>query len=140
MCKLCQQQCAKFSGTENPIASQLEMDNFYVDIMLVPLHTTEKAPEIINEKNHCEWRLYFTKWFSKFEEMFENIANRPIKLEDSLVLGLEWIAGDNLLTVRKDQEFLQKTNWTQGSDSFVQKFNPLGFMAPFVIRERMLMK
>ena len=56
------------------------------------------------------------------------------------VLGLEWIAADDLLTVRKDQEFLQKTNWTQRQvlSTVSQVFDPL--VAPFVIRGKMLMK
>ena len=57
-------------------------------------------------------------------------------------MGLEWIAADDLLTFRKNQEFLQKTNWTQRQalSMVLHVFDPLGFMAPFVIRGRMLMK
>ena len=81
--------------------------------------------------------------FSNFEEIFENNEITPIESEDNpKVLGLEWIAADDLLIVRKDQEFPQKTNWTQRQvlSTVLQVFDPLGFMAPFVIRGRMLMK
>ena len=81
-----------------------------------------------------------TKWFSNFEEIFENSEITPIESEDNpKVLGLEWTAADDLLTVRKDQEFSQKTNWMQRQvlSPVSQVVDPLGFMAPFVIRGRM---
>ena len=84
-----------------------------------------------------------TKCFSNSEEIFENSEITPIESEDNAkVLGLEWIAADDQLTVRKDQKFLQKTNWTQKQNlsSVSQVFDPLGFMEPFVIRGRTLMK
>ena len=98
--------------------------------------------------NHCQQRkggTNLTKWFSKFEEIFENSEITPIESDDNpKVLGLEWIAADDLLTVWKEQEFLflQNTNWTQRQvlSTVSQVFDPLGLMAPFLIRGRMLMK
>ena len=57
-------------------------------------------------------------------------------------MGLEWIAGDDLLTVRTDKDFLLKTEWTQRQifSTVLHVFDPLVFLAPFVIRESMLMK
>ena len=58
------------------------------------------------------------------------------------VLGFEWIAINDMLTVRKEQEFPQKTNCMQRQllSTVLQVFDPLGFMAPIFIRGRMLMK
>ena len=139
------QQCAKLFELEHPIALQVVMDNFYVDDMLISVHTTEQASEVIHELKSllAKGGFSLTKWISNFEEIFENSEITPIESEDiPKVLGLEWIASDDLLTVRKDQEFPQKTNWTQRQvlSTVSQVFDPLGFMTPFVIRGRMLMK
>ena len=68
------QQCAKLFGMEHPIASQVVMDNFYVDDMLLSVHTTEQASEVIQELKSLLAKKGFnlTKWFSNFEEVFEN--------------------------------------------------------------------
>ena len=139
------QQCAKQFGLEHPIASHMVMDNFYVDDMLLSVHTIEQASEVIHDLKSllAKGGFNLTKWFSNFDEIFENSEIPPIESEDNpKVLGLEWIAADDLLSVRKDQEFLQKTNWMQRQvfSTVSQVFDPLGFMAPFVIRGRMLMK
>ena len=116
------QQCAKQFGLEHPIASHVVMDNFYVDDMLLSVHTIEQASEVIHDLKSllAKRGLKLTKWFSNSEEIFENSEITPIESEDNpKVAGLEWIAADDLLTVRKDQEFLQKTNWTK--DKFCQR-------------------
>ena len=142
------QQCAKLFGMEHPIASQVVMDNFYVDDMLLSAHTNEQASKVIHEQKSLLAKRGFnlTKSFFNFEEIFEIFENSeitPIESEDNpMVLGLECIAADDLLTVRKDNEFLQKTNWTQIHvlQTVLQVFDPLGFMAPFFIRGRMSTK
>ena len=139
------QQRAKLFGMGHAIASQVIMDNFYVDDKRLSVQTTEQASEVIHELKSLLAKRGFklTKWFSNFEKIFENTEITPIESEDNpKVLGLEWIAADGLLTVRKDQEFLQKTNWTQRQvlSTVLQVFGPLGFRAPFVIRGRMLMQ
>ena len=139
------QQCAKLFGLEHPSASHVVMDNFYVDDMLLSVHTIEPASEVFHDLKSLLAKKGFnlTKWFSNSEDLFENSEITPIESEDNpKVLGREWIAADDLLTVRKDQAFLQKKNWTQRQilSTVSQVFDPLGFMAPFVIRGRMLMK
>ena len=139
------QQSAKLFGLEHPIASHVVMDIFYVDDLLPSVHTIEQASEVIHDLKSllAKGGFNLTKRFSNFEEIFENSEITPIESEDNpKVLGLEWIAADDLLTVRKDQEFLQKRNWThrQVLSTVSQVFDPLGFMALFVIRGRMLMK
>ena len=139
------QQCAKLFGLEHPIALHGVMGNFYVDDMLLSVHTIEQASEVIHDLKLllAQGGFNLTKWFSNFEEIIENSEITPIEIEDNpKVLRLEWIAADDLLTVRKDQEFLQKTNWTQRQvlSRVSQVFDPLGFRASFVIRGRMLMK
>ena len=121
------------------------MDNFYVDDILLSVHTIEQASEVIHDLKSllAKGGFNLTKLFSNFLEIFENSEITPIESEDNpKVFGPEWIAADDLLTVRKDQEFLQVTNWTQRQylSTVSQVFDPLGFMAPFVIRGRMLMK
>ena len=130
---------------EHPIASQVVMDNFYVDDMLLSVHTNEQASKVIHEQKSLLAKRGFnlTKSFSNFEEIFENSKISPIESEENpLVLGLEWIAADDLLTVWKDKESLQKTNWTQRHvlRTVLQVFGPQGFIAPFFIRGRMLTK
>ena len=139
------QQCAKLFGLEHPIASHVVMDNFYVDDTLLSVHTIEQASEVIHDLKSllAKGGFKLTKWFSNSEEIFQNSEITPIESEDNpKVLGLDWIAADDLLTVRKDQEFLQRTNWTQRQvlSTVLQVIDPPGFMAPFVIRGRMLMK
>ena len=43
------QQCAKLFGLERPIASHVVMDKFYVDDMLLSVHTIEQTYEIIHD-------------------------------------------------------------------------------------------
>ena len=105
------QQSAKLFEMKHPIALQVAMDNFYVNDVLLSVHTSKQASEIIHElKSLLAKRGFkFTKWLSNFEEIVENSEITPIETEDNpKVLGLEWIAADNLLTVRKDQEFLNE--------------------------------
>ena len=131
------QQCAKLFGMEHPIASQVVMDNFYVDDMLLSVFTTEQASEGIQELKSLIAKRGFKLTKCSNSEI------TPIESEDNPeVLGLEWIAASDLLTVRKDQEFLQKTNWTQRQvlSTVLQVFDPLGFIAPFVVRLMMLVK
>ena len=107
------------------------MDNFYVDDMLLSVHIIEQASEVIHNLKSllAKGGFNLTKWFSNFKEIFENSEITPIESEDNpKVLGLEWIAADDLLTVRKDQDFLQKTKWTQRQvlSTVSQVFDPLG--------------
>ena len=139
------QPCAKRFGLEHPIASHVVIDDFYVDDMLLSVHTIEQASEVIHDLKSllAKGGFHLKKWFSNSEEIFEISEITPIESEDNpKVSGLEWIAADDLLTVRKDQEFLQKKNWTQKQvlSTVLQVFDPLEFMAPFVIRGRVLMK
>ena len=86
------QQCAKLFEMEHSIASQVVMDNFYVDDMLLSVHTTEQASEIIHEIKSllAKGGFNLTKWFSNFEEIFENSEITPIESKDNpKVLGLE---------------------------------------------------
>ena len=138
-------QCAKMFRMERPIASQVEMNNFYVDDMLLSVHTTEQSSELIHElkTSLAKGGFNLTKLFSNFKEIFKNSEITPIESEGNpKVLGLERMATDDLLAVRKDQEFLQNKNSTQIQtlSTMSQFFDPLGSMAPFVIRGRMLMK
>ncbi|XP_075255351.1 uncharacterized protein LOC142348070 [Convolutriloba macropyga] len=43
------QQFAKLFGLKHPIASQVIMDNFYVDDMLLSVHTIEQASKVIHD-------------------------------------------------------------------------------------------
>ena len=43
------QQCAKLFGLEQPIASHMVMNNFYVDDMLLSVHKIEQASEVIHD-------------------------------------------------------------------------------------------
>ena len=129
------QQCAKLLGMEHFTASQLLMDNFYVNDMLLSVHTTEQASEVIHQLKSL-----LLKGDFNLKEIFGNSEITPIEHENNpKFLGLEWIAADDLLTLRKDQEFLQKTNW-QVLSTVSHVFDPVVFIAPFVIRGRMLMK
>ena len=86
------QQCAKLFGIEHPIASQVVTDNCYVDDMLLSVHTTEQVSEVIYELQSLlpKGGFNLTKWFSNFEEKFENSEITLIESEDNPeVLGLE---------------------------------------------------
>ena len=136
------QQCAKLFGLEHPVASHVVMENFYVDDMLLSVHAIEQASEVIHDLKSelAKGGFNLTKCFSNFKEIFENSQKLPIESEENpKVLGLEWIAADDLLTVQKDQEYLQKRNWTQRQvlSTVSHVFDPMGVMAPFVIRGRM---
>ena len=57
-----------------------------------------------------------------------------------MVFGFDWIESDHRLTVRKNEDFLRKTNPTKRQVLLAvsQVFNPLGFMTSIFLRGSML--
>ena len=55
-----------------PFALQALMDNFFVDDMLLSVHITEQASEVIREMKSllAKGDFDFTKWLSNVEEKF----------------------------------------------------------------------
>ena len=69
------QQCAKLFGLEHPIASHVVMDNFYVDDMLLSVHTIEQASEVIHDLKSllAKGSFNLTKWvtMNKMQTMLQ---------------------------------------------------------------------
>ena len=83
MCKLCSAAVCKMFGMEHPTASQVGMDNVYVEEMLLSVHTTEQASEVIHELKSllAKGGFNLSKWFSNFEEKFEKSEITPIEIQ-----------------------------------------------------------
>ena len=81
MCKLYSAPVCKMFGMERPTGSQVGMDKFYVEYMLLSVHTTEQASEVIHELKSllAKGGFNLSKWFSNFEEKFENSEITPIE-------------------------------------------------------------
>ena len=139
------QECARTNEHKIPNAAKKVLENFYVDEMLISVADRETATLLVTDTIEVLKKGGFklTKWFSSDMNLFENLDivaadNR----KNPKILGIEWISDQDQLTIRRNLEFSTKESWTQRQllSTVSQVFDPLGFLAQFLIRGRLLMK
>ena len=108
-----------------------------MDDLLISLNDKEEAVQLKSDLTKLLAKRGFklTKWATNFDEAVER--------EKALtILGLEWNNVDDTLRVCRGTHFEPVAQWTQRKVLSVVSsvFDPLGFLAPFVIRGRIIMK
>ena len=131
------QKCATDNASGLERASQIACHNFYMDDLLVSLSSQQEAATLKNDLTALLRKGGFklTKWATNFEE--NEVHDKALT-----ILGLEWNNNNDTLKVCRGMEFELETRWTQRKVLSVVSsvFDPLGFLAPFVIRGRIILK
>ena len=108
-----------------------------MDDLLVSLSSQQEAAILKNDLTALLRKGGFklTKWATNFEE--NEVHDKALT-----ILGLEWNNNTDTLKVCRGMEFELETRWTQRKVLSVVSsvFDPLGFLAPFVIRGRIILK
>ena len=131
------QRCARDNAEGHLFAAHVAQHNFYMDDLLISLNDKEEAVQLKSDltKLLAKGGFKLTKWATNFDEAVER--------EKALtILGLEWNNVDDTLRVCRGTHFEPVAQWTQRKVLSVVSsvFDPLGFLAPFVIRGRIIMK
>ncbi|XP_075263346.1 uncharacterized protein LOC142354894, partial [Convolutriloba macropyga] len=131
------QRCATDNAENSDRASYIACHNFYMDDLLVSLQSREVAADVKAELIAllAKGGFKLTKWATNFDE--DEVHDKALT-----ILGLEWNNKTDTLKVCRGLQFKPEKNWTQQKMlSIVSSvFDPLGFLAPFVIRGIIILK
>ena len=131
------QRCATDNADGSERASHIACHNFYMDDLLVSLKSKDDATNIRVELTSllAKGGFKLTKWATNFEA--DEVHDKALT-----ILGLEWNNKNDTLKVCRGLQFEPESNWTQRKVLSVVSsvFDPLGFLAPFVIRGRIILK
>ena len=131
------QACALDNAEGFERASYIACHNFYMDDLLVSLENKEEAADIKEELTTllAKGGFQLTKWAINFNE--DEVHDKALT-----ILGLEWNNINDSLKVCRGLQFEPESQWTQRKVLSVVSsvFDPLGFLAPFVIRGRIILK
>ena len=131
------QRCATDNSENSDRASYIACHNFYMDDLLVSLLSREEAADVKAELIAllAKGGFKLTKWATNFDE--DEVHDKALT-----ILGLEWKNKTDTLKVCRGLQFKPENYWTQRKVlSIVSSvFDPLGFLAPFVIRGRIILK
>ena len=131
------QRCALDNASGSERASYIACLNFYMDDLLVSLSSQQEAAELKTELTPllAKGGFKLTKWVTNFEE--NEVHDKALT-----ILGLEWNNKNDTLKVYRGVEFEPESRWTQRKVLLVVSsvFDPLGFLASFVIRGRIILK
>ena len=112
-----------------------------MDDLLVSVDSIEKAKALSSELQTLLTKGSFnlTKWASNESEVFED---RMTPEKNPTVLGLEWLLHSDELKVCRGVSFDVQQQWTQREvlSNVSSLFDPLGFVVPFSIRGKLIMK
>ena len=108
-----------------------------MDDLLVSLSKQEEATSLKAELTEllAKGGFKLTKWATNFDQ--DEVHDKALT-----ILGLEWNNKTDTLKVCRGMDFEPEVNWTQRKVLSVVSsvFDPLGFLAPFVIRGRIILK
>ena len=131
------QRCATENAAGHERASHIACHNFYMDDLLVSLSNQDDAIAVKNELTEllAKGGFKLTKWATNFDE--DEVHDKALT-----ILGLEWNNKNDTLKVCRGMQFEPESLWTQRKVLSVVSsvFDPLGFLAPFVIRGRIILK
>ena len=131
------QRCATDNASGLERASHIACHNFYMDELLVSLSKQEEATSLKAELTEllAKGGFKLTKWATNFDQ--DEVHDKALT-----ILGLEWNNKTDTLKVCRGMDFEPEVNWTQRKVLSVVSsvFDPLGFLAPFVIRGRIILK
>ena len=131
------QRCATDNAENSDRANHIACHNFYMDDLLVSLQSREEAADVKAELISllAKGGFKLTKWATNFDE--DEVHDKALT-----ILGLEWNNKTDTLKVCRGLQFKPEKYWTQRKVlSIVSRvFDPLGFLAPIVIRGRIILK
>ena len=131
------QNCARDNADDFVLASHVAQINFYMHDLLISVVTKDEA--IILKKDLTDMLarggLKLTMWTKNFDE--KNESEKALT-----ILGMEWNNVTDTLKVCRGHSFEPKPHWRQRKVLSVVSsvFDSLGFLAPFVIRGRIILK
>lgn len=136
--------------TKHPDITARLQRSLYVDNLVIGVSSEEEALEIYREANAIITAagMELKKWCSSSRLLCTQFLNDGLSLENvteqgskSKVLGLLWdrSSDDIILTTQTVLSYLSTQPSTKQTilQAFARLFNPLGFVAPFLVRARL---
>ncbi|XP_067940381.1 uncharacterized protein [Watersipora subatra] len=145
------QKIAKEYEEENPIASNLILENFYVDDGIKSVDTVEEAANLVQNAIEICGRanLRLHKFLTNNREVLANIpASERVKEAQNLdlfrdkpptgrTLGLEWSVENDTIQFQNSMKAMPSTR--RGILLVIsQLYDPLGLLAPFILKGRQI--
>ena len=151
--KTAELNCKEFDD----VTTETVKRNMYVDDLLKSTETTEKAIRLVRQLRELLQRGGFrlTKWFSNDEKVLASVPKseqaKPVvnlkgdRLPTENTLGLRWNSEEDVFVWTVTEKMLQSTRETsitrRGMVSVVYSFfDPLGFIAPFIMKAKLLLQ
>ena len=130
-------RCALDNANGSERASYIACHNFYMEVWLVLFSSQQEAAELKTELTAllAKGGFKLTKWATNFEE--NEVHDKALT-----ILGLDWNNENDTLKVCRGMRFEPECRWTQRKVLSVVSsvFDPLGFLVPFAIRGRIILK
>ena len=146
------QQHAKALRDLYPLAAETILKSTYMDDSMDSVMTEEKGIELYNQLNQV-WEkagMHARKWLSNSEKVLQGVPVEDRASEVDLesghlpatkTLGLIWVAKEDEFTFKVSQI---PDNFVCTKRNFLKKiaslFDPLGFLAPYTIRAKILLQ
>ena len=138
-------------GEENkelyPVASNVIIQDFYVDDLLTGVNSVEEAKTLRSEltKLLLAYGLELRKWASNNPHVF--LENNPTNSEKSIqsdkdpkTLGLSWDPQEDILQYSVKKSSSERVTKRSILSKIAQIFDPLGLVGPAIIRAKIIMQ
>ncbi|XP_046145441.1 uncharacterized protein LOC123988736 [Osmia bicornis bicornis] len=142
-------QLADDEGSKYPLAVEPIKDGRYVDDIFGGADTAEHLQDVANQLTQlCQAGGFpLAKWHSTSKSLLEDLApdqnNAAISFDDcaTKILGIKWISHQDTLNFSTISA-TQRTQFTKRLvlSEVAQLFDPLGFVAPVIIRAKILIQ
>ena len=134
-----------------PLAAESVEKSTYMDDSLDSTQTDEEAIKLYEQLNGL-WKLAGMeprKWVSNSHRVLEKIPSEKLAAEIDLdqgnippikTLGVLWLAEDDVFSFQVDKVFQMQFTKRSLLSRVAKVFDPLGFVAPFVLRAKVLLQ
>lgn len=138
------QQCGRDNAIKWPEAAEVVRRNFYMDDLLKSMQNISEMTQMCLElkKLLAKGGFNITKFVSNVKEAIPESLKLEESTQNTTVLGMKWDVQLDELELCRGFNSPTRDTWTQRQVLSVVSsiFDPIGILAPFVIRARLLLK